>query len=98
MIYFFIGPPGLLHLGNSIKVSGKCIQPYKSFRHDCSRCRYRQIVLISWMMSKKKNLWIALKEMFQAVSSLKLILRVKLLLLYLRHFKNRADMLHVRFF
>ena len=54
----------IIAFGSPLKVSGKSILPYHSFRHD------QAIVLQADSLdrlddTKKKNLWIALKDMFQ---------------------------------
>ena len=57
-------PSTIIAFGSPLKVSGKTIQPYKSFRQD-------QVVVLQADSldqlddSKKKNLWNTLKEMFQ---------------------------------
>ena len=60
----FYRPSRIIAFGSSIKISGKSIQPYKSFVHD------QVIVLQADSLDQlddvqKKNLWIGLKEMFQ---------------------------------
>ena len=60
----FYHPSRIIAFGSSIKISGKSIQPYKSFIHD------KVIVLQADSLDQlddvqKKNLWIGLKEMFQ---------------------------------
>ena len=60
----FYRPSRIIAFGSSIKVSGKSIPPYTSFKHD-------QIIVLQADSldqlddSKKKNLWSGLKEMFQ---------------------------------
>ncbi|HEX6889658.1 MAG TPA: hypothetical protein VF141_03160 [Chryseolinea sp.] len=63
-VLLFYRPSRIIAFGTSIKVQGEIIQPYKSFRHD-------QILVIQADRldqlddAKKKNLWNALKDMFQ---------------------------------
>ena len=59
----FYRPSRIIAFGTSMKISGKTIQSYKSFKHD------QVIVLQADSLdtlddAKKKNLWNALKEMF----------------------------------
>jgi len=60
----FYQPSRIIAFGPSIKVSGKTIQPYKSFSH-------KQVIVLQadgldqLDDAKKKNLWNVLREMFQ---------------------------------
>ncbi|HMG94616.1 MAG TPA: hypothetical protein VK589_31370 [Chryseolinea sp.] len=59
----FYNASKIIVFGSSLKVSGKSILPYQSFRHDQASVLWADS-LDQLDETKKKNLWNALKDMF----------------------------------